>query len=157
MDHEWQAALGKMAYGIYVLTSAVKDKMNGMIASWVSQVSHDPPLVMVAVHPNRFSHGLIVQSGAFVLHALGVDQKEFLVRFKGSDPMAKFAGIGWRKGRTGAPILDDCIAWIECATTSSLTPGNHTLFIGKIVDAKSVAENRAMHASDFKSQYIGAR
>jgi flavin reductase (DIM6/NTAB) family NADH-FMN oxidoreductase RutF len=59
MEKEWLAAFGKMSYGIYVLTTAFEGRINGMIASWVSQISYDPPLIMVAVHPNRFSHGLI--------------------------------------------------------------------------------------------------
>ena len=157
MEQEWRTALGKMTYGIYVLTTAAQEKMNGMIASWVSQVSHDPPLVMVTVHPSRYSHTLIVQSGAFVLHMLGADRKDFLKRFKGPDPMEKFAGIKWSKGKTGAPILEDCIAWIECRVKSRLSPGNHSLFIGQIVDAKTVSENVAMHTADYDGQYIGDR
>jgi len=70
MDERWLHALRNMTYGIYVLTTAHEEKINGMIASWVSQVSYDPPLIMVAVHPNRYSNGMIRESGAFVLHIL---------------------------------------------------------------------------------------
>ena len=59
MDERWLQALGSMTYGIYVLTTHHEEKINGMIASWVSQISYDPPLVMVAVHPNRYSRQLI--------------------------------------------------------------------------------------------------
>ena len=51
MKEDWVQALGKMTYGIYVLTTCDEDEVNGMIASWVSQVSYDPLLIMVAVHP----------------------------------------------------------------------------------------------------------
>jgi flavin reductase (DIM6/NTAB) family NADH-FMN oxidoreductase RutF len=54
-----------MTYGIYVLTSFYKEEINGMIASWVSQVSYDPLLIMAAVHTHRYSHHLIEKAGAF--------------------------------------------------------------------------------------------
>ncbi|MDY6879361.1 MAG: flavin reductase family protein, partial [Thermodesulfobacteriota bacterium] len=63
MNTEWQEVLGKMTYGIYVLTTSVKEEINGMIASWVSQVSYEPPLIMVAIHPNRYSHHMVKESG----------------------------------------------------------------------------------------------
>ena len=56
MKEEYLKLLGKMTYGIYVLTSAADQVVNGMIASWVSQVSYDPLLLMVAIHPNRYTH-----------------------------------------------------------------------------------------------------
>ena len=77
MKEQWIKAVGKITYGIYVLTTYYDDEINGMIASWVSQVSYDPPLVMVAVHPNRYSHHLIEQGGAFALHALGKRQQGY--------------------------------------------------------------------------------
>ena len=81
MKAEWKKALATMTYGIYGLTSFHEEEINGMIASWVSQVSYDPLLIMVAVHQNRYSHHLIEQSGCFALHVLTRDQSDFLRRF----------------------------------------------------------------------------
>ena len=155
MEKEWLSALGKMTYGIYALTTAFEEKINGMIASWVTQISYDPPLLMVAVHPNRYSHQMIKQSGCFALHVLDKNRKEFLKRFKGPDPMAKFSDIEWRKGKTGSPLIKDCIAWFECEVIESLDPGNHTIFIAKIVDAKIVSEKAVMSTLDYDGAYIG--
>jgi flavin reductase (DIM6/NTAB) family NADH-FMN oxidoreductase RutF len=49
MEKEWLSAFGKMPYGIYLLTTASEDTINGMIASWVSQISYDPPLIFCTV------------------------------------------------------------------------------------------------------------
>ena len=76
MQKEWLAALGQMTYGIYVLTTRVDDTINGMIASWVTQVSYEPPLIMAAIHPNRYSHNLVDNGQAFALHILDRSQKE---------------------------------------------------------------------------------
>lgn len=155
MEKEWLSAFAKMTYGIYVLTTALEDKINGMIASWVSQISYAPPLITVAVHPNRYSHQLIHQSRCFALHVLAQEQQDFLKRFKAPDPIAKFAGIKWRNGRTGSPIIADCIGWFDCLVEDSLNPGNHTVFIGKVVDAAKVSENAVMSTADYDGVYIG--
>ena len=101
MEEELQTNMAHMTYGIYVLTTRHNDTVNGMIASWVSQVSYDPPLIMVAVHPNRYSHDLLEKSGYFALHILASEQKDLLARFKGPDPVSKFSSIAWRDGVTG--------------------------------------------------------
>ena len=132
--------MAHMTYGIYILTTRFEDTINGMVASWVSQVSYDPPLVMVAIHPNRYSHDLIVQSRSFALHLLSREQKGLLARFKGRDAREKFASIDWKVGVTGAPILKECIGCMECRIIERLSPGNHTLFIGEVVGAVFNAE-----------------
>ena len=63
--------------------------------------------------------------------------------------MAKFSGIEWTRGKTGSPIIKDCIAWFDCEVVSSIEPGNHTVFIGEVVDAKMVSENSAMSTADY--------
>jgi len=155
MKEEWIQALGRMTYGIYVLTSSYKDEINGMIASWVSQVSYDPLLIMVAVHPNRYSHSLVAKSGCFALHVLAADQSQLLSRFKGPDPKAKFSSIQWQRGRTGCPVLKECSAYFECRVAAEYTPGNHTLFIGQVLEARMLTDGKALTSLDYDGVYLG--
>ncbi|QTA83710.1 FMN-binding protein [Desulfonema limicola] len=155
MEKEWLAAFSRMTYGIYVLTAAFEDKINGMIASWVSQVSYDPPVIIAAVHPGRYSHELIKKSKCFALHVISRDQKDFLKRFKGPDPAAKFTDIEWIKGKTGSPVINDCSAWFECEVINSFAPGNHTVFIGQVVNAKNLSSSDVMSTADYEGVYIG--
>lgn len=148
-------SMAHMTYGIYILTTRFEDTINGMVASWVSQVSYDPPLVMVAVHPNRYSHQLLTQSGVFALHIIPEDQKDLLARFKGPDAKEKFASIDWTTGVTGAPILKECIGCMECRITERLSPGNHTLFIGEVVSAVFNAEATPLCTLDYEGRYVG--
>ena len=155
MDREWLEVLGNMTYGIYVLTTYHDRIINGMIASWVSQVSHDPAMVMVAVHPNRYSHQLIQKSDSFALHILQRNQRNLLDRFKGRDPEGKFTSLQWTKGKTGCPILKECLGYMECMVSASYTPGNHALFIGEIVDAKTFSREYPLSTLDYEGVYIG--
>ncbi|MEK6195176.1 MAG: flavin reductase family protein [Deltaproteobacteria bacterium] len=155
MKKEWIEALGHMTYGIYVLTTRVDDTINGMIASWVTQVSYEPPLIMAAIHPNRFSHSLIEKSNAFALHILHRSQKELLKIFKGPDPEEKFSNIPWESGKTGAPILKDCIAWLELTVRERHNPGNHTLFIGEVIAGETVSTGTPLCTLDYDGMYVG--
>ena len=157
MNAELQTNMAHMTYGIYVLTTRHKDTVNGMIASWVSQVSYDPPLIMVAVHPNRYSHDLLMKSGYFALHILARAQKDLLARFKSPDPESKFSSIAWCDGETGCPILEDCIGSLECRIRQTLVPGNHTLFIGEVVNTRFNGDNTPLCTLDYEGCYIGKK
>lgn len=147
--------MAHMTYGIYLLTTRFENTVNGMIASWVSQVSYEPPLLMVAVHPNRYSHKLLEKSGHFALHILAREQKDLLARFKGPDPEKKFASLTWSDGVTGCPTLSDCIGYLECRISHSLAPGNHTLFVGKVVKAIFNREKTPLCTLDYEGCYLG--
>lgn len=155
MKKEWLAAFGQMTYGIYVLTTRFDDIINGMIASWVTQVSYEPPLIMVAVHPNRYSHSLIEKSRAFVLHVLDRSQKDMLERFKGPEPGKKFHGIPWETGKTGAPILKNCMAWFELTVKKRHVPGNHTLFIGEVINSGTKSTGTPLCTLEYCGMYVG--
>ena len=155
MDEKWIEILGRMTYGIYVLTTCHEGRHNGMIASWVSQVSQDPPLIMAAIHPNRFSHRLIEKSHVFALHLLTKEQKDLLFRFKGPDPEGKFDALDWTEGRTGCPILRDCAGYLECRVIDTYAPGNHTLFIGKVLEGKVLSEKDPLNTTDYDGVYTG--
>jgi len=155
MDDEWRQALGTLTTGLYVLTSGREEDVGGMIQSWVSQVSYDPVLIMAALHPNRYTHGLIQRSGAFGLHPVSRDEPGFFSRFKGPDPKAKLDGLDWVRGATGVPVVRDCLACLECEVRSSMAPGNHTMFIGEVVQVWNFRPARPMSSLDHDHLYIG--
>jgi len=155
MESQLQNAFGLMTYGIYVLTTRFENHKNGMIASWVSQVSYDPPLIMVAVHPDRYSHTLLQKSGRFALHVLEQDQKKMINRFKSPEPAEKFVGIAWEDGENGCPVLKDCLAWFECTVKEQYTPGNHTLFLGAVENGDFLKDGVSLCTRDYEKIYRG--
>lgn len=157
MKKEWLPAFGQMTYGIYVLTTRHRDIINGMIASWVTQVSYEPPLVMAALHPKRYSRHLVEKSRVFALHVLERSRKDLLPRFKGPDPAGKSDGLSWETKVTGAPILTDCPAWLELEVRESLEPGNHTLYIGEVVNAGGRDGDPPLTTLDYDGMYLGKK
>ncbi len=149
--------MAHLTYGIYVLTTRFENTVNGMIASWVSQVSYEPPLILAAIHPNRYTHDLLLKNGHFALHSLAVKQRDLLARFKGPDPGEKFKGLDWKDGATGCPVLTDCIGCMECRIRHHLEPGNHSLFIGEVVNAFFNAQATPLSTLDYDGCYSGER
>ncbi|MDM8537778.1 flavin reductase family protein [Desulfobacterales bacterium HSG17] len=155
MKKELLTAFSYMTYGIYVLTVKCDDVFNGMIASWVAQVSYEPPLIMVAVHPNRYSHSMIEKSHVFALHILDKSQKDMLKRFKGPNPEKKFTDLSWETKKTGVPILKDCMAWFELQVKEYHDPGNHTLFIGEVINSGVNSAGTPLCTLEYDGMYIG--
>ena len=157
MDEEYLKIMGKMTYGIYVMTSRADDVINGMIASWVSQMSYDPLLIGVAVHTDRYTHELVKKTGRFALNIISKSQKEYLKRFKGPDPKSKFSSIGWETGVTGVPVLKECIGYVECRVREIYSPGNHTFFVGEVRAAKFISDDIPLITMDYDGVYTGRR
>ncbi|MBW1950567.1 MAG: flavin reductase [Deltaproteobacteria bacterium] len=154
-EREWARLLKQVPLGIYILTVSAGERINGMVASWVTPVSHHPPLLVVAVHPDRYCHELVEQGGGFCLHVLDRKQAPLMDRFKGPDPSAKFHGISWRVGKTGSPVLDDCLAYAECEVRRTLRPGNHTLFLGEVVASGVLGGGTPLCTLDYAGVYTG--
>ncbi|MDY7031117.1 MAG: flavin reductase family protein [Thermodesulfobacteriota bacterium] len=148
-------ALEKITYGLYVLTTKKEEEVNGMIASWVSQVSFAPPLVVVGVRKNRYSHKIIMESSIFALNVLGKEDGGLVGKFKAPTPEEKFQGIKWETKMTGAPIIKETLAYMDCKLIHSVDTGDHTLFIGEIVDAGSMKDGIPMTSHDYGKVYLG--
>ncbi len=149
------SALSSMTTGIYILTTSCEDIINGMIVSWATQISYEPPLVLVAVHPKRYTHGLILKSRSFALNILSTEQKYLVSRFKAPEINNRFSGIKWRKGKTGSPILNECIAFLDCRLVDTYEPGNHTLFIGEIIDGDINSNEKPLSNIEYGKSYLG--
>lgn len=157
MQERIHDALARFTYGIYILTTMKGDEKHGMIASWVSQVSHDPPLVMVGVRKNRRMHPIVKETGAFALHVLDRDNnKELLGRFKLPMPEQRFEGAECTTLETGCPILKDTLACLDCRLVDTVDTGDHTLFIGEVVEADASEEGTPMTGWDYGKIYPGS-
>jgi flavin reductase (DIM6/NTAB) family NADH-FMN oxidoreductase RutF len=133
-----EVAFAALVHGVYVVTTRLDDQVNGMTAAWVSQVSLKPLLVMVSIAPSRYSHRLIKDSGIFAINVLTSAQVDLGKRFgyKSGRKVDKFAFLEWTTAVTGAPILPQAYAYLDLNLVDSFSAGDHTLFVGEVVDAK---------------------
>jgi flavin reductase (DIM6/NTAB) family NADH-FMN oxidoreductase RutF len=124
-------------YGLFVATSRAAEKIGAGTINWVTQTSFAPPLVVAAIKAESTLHEVIGASRVFALHALGKSQKEIAMAFfKGAQPEGDtLNGYRIEAGATGAPILVDAPAWFECRVAEEIRRGDHTIFVGEVVEA----------------------
>lgn len=128
--------------GVTIVTTRRGDAIHGLTVSGFTGVSLDPPLVLVSVGHNQYSHTWLQESDCFAVNFLHADQVDLSDRFAGRAPQVadRFEGVAYRTQVTGAPILEDCLAWFDCHIVAMHTAGDHTLFIGEVVAGDVVLE-----------------
>lgn len=133
-----------ITHGVYIITTRTKEKINGMTAAWASQVSMNPLLLMVSAAPARYTHGLIKESGYFAINVLAEGQEGIAQSFgfRSGRKHDKFQNISYFDAPNGSPILQDAMAYFECKLINDFTAGDHSLFIGQIVEAKLLKSDR---------------
>ena len=129
---EFRRALGHFASGITVVTARVRgEHLAGITVTAFSSLSLEPPLVLICIDKRAYLHQFLTQGTAFVVNILHEDQETLSRRFASRDPH-QFRGIGYTLGASGAPILDDVLAALECHVVDQHDGGDHTIFIGEV-------------------------
>ncbi len=140
--------LFKIGYGVYIVSSIKEGKPNGQIANSVIQVTSDPATLAISINRSNLTHDYIVASNKFSVSILSKETPlEFIGRFgfKSGRDINKFEGIKWESGASGVPlILDNCVGVIEAELISQLEVGTHTIFVGKIGEAKAISNAEPM-------------
>lgn len=145
--------MSRFASGVTVVTARNGADRVGLTASSFASVSMEPPLVLVCVTRTLHAHAVIEAAGAFAVNVLGVNQLDAALRFAGLKPELpdRFEGLGWTDGATGSPLLQGCLASFECRLHAAHEGGDHTIFVGQVVQATAmdgeplVYHNRLWH------------
>lgn len=128
---EMAGALGAMHYGLYLLTSGDIAEPRGMLISWVSQISGEPPLVMIAVRHNRAMLCMLERAGSFAVNLLPADGRDLVTKL--ARPAAeRFSGVELTQGPADLPILAQGPGALCCRTVEVLRPGDHAVLLGAV-------------------------
>ena len=126
--------LSRFASGVTVVTTMCEGTPHGLTVSAFSAVSLNPPRVLICLGNDTDSKPLIDRSRCFAVHILGRDHVQLGPRFAKLIPGLEdpFLGLGFRAEITGSPILDQCIAWLDCHVDSVVPIGDHTIYVGAV-------------------------
>jgi flavin reductase (DIM6/NTAB) family NADH-FMN oxidoreductase RutF len=150
--------LNKLTYGLYVVTAASGDERGGMLITWVTQASFDPPMIAVAVQTGAHTTAVMRQSGAFALNFMADEQRKEAGRFgqeyaKVGDKLGK---VGQHPGAaTGSPVLDAAIGHLECRIAGWLQGGDHDVALAQIVAAEIAHDAPLMTTVSSGMSYAG--
>lgn len=160
-DRLRRRVLWAMPCGLYVLGSRAGDRRNGMTCNWASQVSFDPKLLAVSVEKEAFTHELVVEGGSFALNLIDREDRAIVRKFTKPVEVDLEArtlnGFPFHDGVTGAPILDQAVAYVDCSLRQHVDVGDHTLFLGEVVDAgfQKPEDTGVLRMEDTRMNYGG--
>jgi flavin reductase ActVB len=119
--------------GVTVVTIKAGTEVHGLTVSAFASVSPEPPLVSVMIDHRHRGYELIERPDAvFAVSLLGEDQAEVSNRFAWLKDRDRFAGGRWITAATGAPVLADALAWLDCTIHSRHPAGTHTVYLGEV-------------------------
>lgn len=135
LSENFRDALRHFPAGVTVVTikSPGSETVHGLTVSAFASVSPDPPLVLISIDHRTTAYELLETAGvSFAVNILGYDQMEMSNRFAWLKDEDRFAEGEWDTAATGAPILKDALAWLDCTVYSRFAAGSHTIYIGEV-------------------------
>jgi flavin reductase (DIM6/NTAB) family NADH-FMN oxidoreductase RutF len=129
---EFRAALGTFATGVTVVTSLdASGRPVGLTANSFNSVSISPPLVLWSLSQRAGSMPAFTGGSHYAINILAADQRVLAERFASRD-LDRFAGLAYRQGAGGAPVLEGAAAVFECFNRSRYEEGDHVIFVGEV-------------------------
>jgi flavin reductase (DIM6/NTAB) family NADH-FMN oxidoreductase RutF len=131
-NRELRHTLGKFATGITVI-SVIDEagKFWGLTVNSFSSVSLDPPLVLWSLALETVGFVAFRDAKRFAVNILAEDQIAVSERFASCEP-DKFIGINVTAGLGGVPLLDGCVAVLECQREAAYPGGDHIILLGRV-------------------------
>ncbi len=149
--------LRTFTYGLYAVSCADGAEVNAFTANWLSQVSFDPPLLAVSVENASKSLPMILHSGVFTVNVLRSGSRELAGKLGKSAVRQpdKLAGIDYKRGTNGCPILHEALAWVACKVLHTVSAGDSTLIVAEVVDTGMLAEGPALTMAEAGFRHAG--
>lgn len=132
-----EPAMFKISYGLYIVGSVMDGKLNAQTCNTVFQITNDPIRVAVGLNRKNLTNEYVKSSGVLSICILGQKNVDLvrLFGYKSGRDVDKLKDVPFTSGVTGAPIVNDCLAYIEGKVDpgSTIEVGTHTLFIVDVV------------------------
>lgn len=160
-DETVNKILWKIPNVLCLVGSRHEDRWNAMTTSWVTQAAMEPVLVAIGVDKKAVTHELIEKGGSFTVNLWSRDDTRPFVKF--SKPATKegmtLNGRSIREGRTGAPIFEEAVAYIDCTLWKVVDCGTHSLMLGEVVDCgfQGPDDVEVARMEDTRMKYGGVR
>jgi len=142
--------LRQITYGMYVMTAKDSRKIAAGTVNWLSQASFAPPLIMAAVKADSSLKPVVESTGTFVINVLSASQKQFAEDFFRTAKVEdnKIQGHPFKPGTSGAPVLDDAYAFMECKVTDKVDRGDHTVYVAEVTEVGQRRQDKPLEMWD---------
>ena len=131
---ELKNAYARWATGVTIVTARAGDRIHGMTVSAFTEVSLEPPLVLVCLDRTTNTQHVIAEGGSFAVNILARDQEALAKRFACDDAEdRRFLDLDCTTGATGAPLLAGSVASLDCRLETAHEAGDHIIYVGEVV------------------------
>ncbi len=126
--------MSRLPTGVTVVCARVGEETQGLTVGAFCSLSLEPPLVLICVRKAGSSHDFIQRAGSFSVSVLAEGQEWLARRFsdEGLVPPDRLEGVDTVNRVTGAPVLLDAAAWVDCELVAVHPGGDHSIFVGAI-------------------------
>ena len=124
-------ALARFATGVAFVTATPDGEPFGLVVNTLTSVSLEPPLVSFSPARSSVTWTRMRRAGRFGVSVLGRQHERFAKRATAPGP-DRFAGIDWKLGPGGVPLLTDALATIECEIVAEHPAGDHWIVVGQV-------------------------
>ncbi|MDK4732999.1 flavin reductase [Rhizobium sp. CNPSo 3490] len=131
----FRRCLGQYGTGIAIITTENEGRRAAVTVNSFSSVSLDPPLVLWSIARTSRSFSIFTGGGRFAVNILSSRQMDVSRHFS-SKLEDKFADSAWTPGPHGSPLIDGCLAHLECETHALVEGGDHVIIIGLVKRAR---------------------
>lgn len=129
----FKAACARWTTGVTIVTARSGEKVHGMTVSAFSEVSLDPPLVLVCAEKTTNTLPFIEEGRVFAVNVLSVGQEALSNKFASKkDEWHRFDDLAWVTAETGAPILPGTLAVFDCRVVAAHEAGDHVIYLGEV-------------------------
>ncbi len=132
-SEEFRDALRHFPSGVTIVTIRSGDQIHGLTVSAFASVSPDPPLIAISIDHRHTAHALLEREDAVLaVNILHQHQVHLSDRFAWVKDQDRFVAGSWTTAVTGAPVLADALAWLDCTILSRHTAGTHTIYVAEV-------------------------
>jgi len=149
----FRKVLGHFATGVTVVTTKSNDELLGLTVNAFSAVSLSPPLVLVCIESAASTCEGIKKSGIFAVSILSFAQQEVSSLFARKGFKGKFESVRTRSMITNSPVLENALAFVECNVRSTYPEGDHTIFVGEVINLGLLSDQNAL--TFYTGKYYG--
>jgi flavin reductase (DIM6/NTAB) family NADH-FMN oxidoreductase RutF len=139
---------------VVAITTSAGGVRNGLIVNSAQRASLVPsiPRISIYISKTNYSHDLVYRSGVFALHLLRNDQWQIIWRlgFQSGRDVDKLATLSLVEGKTGCPLLQECVAGFECKVVNGMDTGASTFFLGEVVNVLKGQPGPLMTSEHFR-------
>ena len=130
-------AMRRWASGVSIVSTLSQGQPYGMTVSAFTSISLDPPYILVSLAREAQTRQAVLEAGFFGVTILAEHQADLSQRFAGQvEGPERFRGVETFTLVTGAPLLAEGLAYIDCRVAQTLELGTHTLVIGAVQAAR---------------------